>query len=152
MMARRGERIRGPARQAPLSSSDSWRVWAPAFVLFLGAVVPMMLFGCRDGKKGPPYIEPEAANATIIVHPMWKAEFDVSLDGHFLGRISWLQPYNVLPGSHILSADGGSLKFTIRPGETLNIALRHTGGTYWDEDLHEWRTEGGGTEIRIFEP
>jgi hypothetical protein len=138
-------------RRAPRFHGKSSRTSA-ALALTAALIVSAVLGGCGDGKKSPEYLEPEGSDAVIVVHPMWNEEFDVSLDGQFLGRISWVQPYCVVSGRHILVADGGSLEFTIRPGQTLNVALRHTGGSYWDEDLHEWRTEGGGTEVRIFEP
>jgi hypothetical protein len=112
------------------------------------------LSGCRDGEGGPPYVEPKDADAAIMVHPIWGEEFNVFLDGQYLGKISSPQAFQVVSGQHILRAGSGSLAFAIRPGETLNMAIRETGRTRTvGDDL--WRRpedEAAGTEIRIFEP
>jgi len=156
----RGERTCGTAIERP-------RGVAPRGTSILLAVLVLLLCaalgGCGNGERSPEYVEPKDADAAIVVHPIWGEQFNLFLDGQFLSKISWTQPYHVAPGSHMLGASELSevwgegkisyLDFSIQPGQTLHIAIRSKRQQDFDWGDDEWETTGSPyPEIRIFKP
>ncbi len=96
----------------------------------------LLLFCFQDGCKSRhhvEYVEPADAEAVLVVHPSGGDTFDVFLDGKRLGRISWMQSYGVIAGTHVFGAKevrrltsagmSADYTFTVSPGETVHLAV-----------------------------